>query len=119
MGESSCSSQINKMNFKFLLAVFVVAVALMPTAHSNRGRKTPSRLKERLAAKCRRGTCPKTKTSPGCQAGWSAFNGKCYKYFSEEKTWEDSEDYCKTFDANLASVHWGGENIFVGSLTNK
>jgi len=48
--------------------VFVVAVALMPTAHSNRGRKTPSRLKElkeRLAAKCRSGTCPKTKTSTG------------------------------------------------------
>merc|ERR1711913_12853 len=31
MGESSCSSQINKMNFKFLLAVFVVTLALMPT----------------------------------------------------------------------------------------
>merc|ERR550539_1709923 len=35
------------MNFKFLLAVFVVAVALMPTAHSNRGRNK-ERLKERL-----------------------------------------------------------------------
>merc|ERR1719219_995337 len=33
------------MNFKFLLAVFVVAVALMPTAHSNRRRE---RLWERL-----------------------------------------------------------------------
>ena len=32
--------------------------------------------------------------SIGCQAGWSAFNGKCYKFFSEKKTWEDAEDQC-------------------------
>jgi len=43
--------------------VLVVAVALMPTAHSQLSRL--KELKERLAAKCRRGTCPKTKTSPG------------------------------------------------------
>ena len=29
-----------------------------------------------------------------CQAGWSAFNGKCYKSFTEKKTWEDAEDQC-------------------------
>ena len=29
-----------------------------------------------------------------CQAGWSAFNGKCYKSFTEVKTWEDAEDQC-------------------------
>merc|ERR1712183_869826 len=39
----------NKMNFKFLLAVFVVAVALMPTAHSQRLAGQVSSLhKERL-----------------------------------------------------------------------
>merc|ERR1711971_586993 len=119
MGQSSCSCQINKMNFKFLLAVFVVAVALMPTAHSNRGRKTPSRLKElkeRLAAKCRRGTCPKTKTSTVCQAGWSAFNGKCYKSFSEEKTWDEAEDQCVNEHANLVSIHSEEEHQFVVGL---
>merc|ERR1712061_599155 len=45
---------IKKMNFKFLLAVFVVAVALMPTAHSNRGSVVAhlrlKEVKERLAA---------------------------------------------------------------------
>merc|ERR1712183_86395 len=143
---------LNKMNFKFLLAVFVVAVALMPTAHSqlpnrlrqapdpripgsltsldleqlvsltdlsNRGRMTPSRLKElkeRLAAKCRRGTCPKTKTSTGCQAGWSAFNGKCYKSFSEEKTWDEAEDQCVNEHANLVSLHSEEEHQFVVGL---
>ena len=29
-----------------------------------------------------------------CQAGWSAFNGKCYKFFSETKTWDDAKDDC-------------------------
>ena len=27
-----------------------------------------------------------------CQAGWSAFDGNCYKYFSEEKSWEAAEE---------------------------
>ena len=33
---------------------------------------------------------------PECQAGWVYFKGECYKYFSEEKTWEDAEDQCVT-----------------------
>ena len=35
-----------------------------------------------------------TPSSTGCQAGWSSFNGSCYKHFSEEKTWYDAEDQC-------------------------
>jgi len=93
MGESSCSSQMNKMNFKFLLAVFVVAVALMPTA-------SPS-----LAS-------PTT----DCQAGWSAFNGNCYKFFSEEKTWENAKDQCVEEQANLVSLHSEEEHQFVVGL---
>ena len=31
-----------------------------------------------------------------CQSGWSAFNGKCYKFFSETKNWDDAQDYCRT-----------------------
>ena len=29
-----------------------------------------------------------------CKAGWTVFNGKCYKYFSEKKTWGDAQDQC-------------------------
>ena len=29
-----------------------------------------------------------------CKAGWSVFNGKCYKYFNEKKTWDDAEVRC-------------------------
>merc|ERR1712018_365031 len=92
----------------------------MPTAHSNRGRKTPSRLKElkeRLAtlplyfttlpqSTLPPSTEPPTTEPPSteppstaspttdCQAGWSESNGECYKYFSQEKTWDDAEDQC-------------------------
>ena len=31
-----------------------------------------------------------------CQAGWSEFDGECYKYFSQEKTWDDAEAQCVT-----------------------
>merc|ERR1712018_356470 len=118
----------------------------MPTAHSNRGRKTPSRLKElkeRLATlplyfttlpqstlppstepptteppsteppstafttlplyftTLPQSTLPPSTEPPStaspttdCQAGWSESNGECYKYFSQEKTWDDAEDQC-------------------------
>ena len=34
--------------------------------------------------------------STDCESGWSAFNGKCYKYFSEAKTWDNAQNYCRT-----------------------
>ena len=40
--------------------------------------------------------CQASPPSTNCQAGWSAFNGKCYKYFSEEKTWEEAQNICRT-----------------------
>ena len=30
-----------------------------------------------------------------CQAGWSEFEEKCYKYFSERKTWNEAEEECE------------------------
>ena len=33
-------------------------------------------------------------SSTDCQAGWSEFNGECYKYFSQEKTWDVAVDQC-------------------------
>ena len=61
--------------------MFVVAVALMPTAHSNRGRNGS-----------------RNGSRNGCQAGWSAFNGKCYKSFSEKKTWDEAENQCVKYE---------------------
>merc|ERR1711953_983525 len=87
---------------------FVVALALMPTAHSNRGRNN-ERLKERL--KERQGT-----KNTGCQAGWSYFNGKCYKSFFEKKTWDEAEDQCVKEEANLVSLHSEEEHQFVVGL---
>ena len=96
--QSSCSSQINKMNFKFLLAgiwrasfssnhnwccctsVFVVAVALMPTP-TEAGRHLPQipgslasldLINTALAASCRSGTCPTTTTSTGRFWEWTS-----------------------------------------------
>ena len=34
--------------------------------------------------------------SPGCQAGWSGFNGMCYKIFSDQKNWDDAKTDCVT-----------------------
>merc|ERR1711874_226611 len=51
-----------------------------------------------------------------CQAGWSDFNGECYKYFSQEKTWDDAEDQCVAEQAHLVSIHSEEEHQFVVGL---
>merc|ERR1711953_452671 len=128
MGESSCSSQMNKMNFKFLLAVFVVAVALMPTAHSLSLTTKTSPDPTEPTSTLPPSTLPPSTASPStaspslaspttdCQAGWSAFNGNCYKFFSEEKTWENAKDQCVEEQANLVSLHSEEEHQFVVGL---
>merc|ERR1712038_1714041 len=52
-------------------------------------------------------------TKPDCSSGWSAFNGNCYKHFSEKKTWEDAEDECVKEKAHLVSIHSAEEHQFV------
>ena len=57
-------------------------------SHVYSGPKTPEKHMTRYT------TGAKTWHITGCQAGWSAFNGKCYKSFSEKKTWDDAKDQC-------------------------
>uniref|UniRef100_A0A8C8RPH7 C-type lectin domain-containing protein n=1 Tax=Pelusios castaneus TaxID=367368 RepID=A0A8C8RPH7_9SAUR len=46
-----------------------------------------------------------------CPSGWQLFQGNCYGYFSQEKTWFDAEVECRKHrGAHLASVHSIGEN---------
>merc|ERR1711874_410115 len=54
----------------------------------------------------------------GRSSDWTEFEGTCYKYFSGERTWEDSETHCRTVQANLASVHSARENTFLGDLSS-
>ena len=44
------------------------------------------------------------KLSAGCEAGWSAFDGKCYKYFSNEVDWDDAEEQCVREEVCLRNV---------------
>merc|ERR1711902_380171 len=57
--------------------------------------------------------------SPCCPSGWSEFQGKCYKYFSEQMTWTDAREQCLSEEANLASIHSHLENTFVSELCNE
>ena len=36
----------------------------------------------------------KVTTGTGCEAGWSAFDGNCYKHFSEKITWQEAQNKC-------------------------
>merc|ERR1712048_830362 len=53
-----------------------------------------------------------------CEAGWTEFGGKCYKYFAETKTWGDAQDQCVQNGAELVSIHSAEENVFVAGLSS-
>nr|AFM37306.1 C-type lectin [Rotylenchulus reniformis] len=56
-----------------------------------------------------------------CKEGWSGFKDHCYKLFTNEKglNWDEALGKCKSFEANLASVHSEEENKFIGELITK
>ena len=38
-----------------------------------------------------------TTTSLSCTDDWMVYNNACYKYFSDQKTWQDAARSCRTF----------------------
>ncbi|XP_051745573.1 galactose-specific lectin nattectin-like [Ctenopharyngodon idella] len=51
-----------------------------------------------------------------CWLGWTAFGCKCFKYFSNQQTWAGAEKTCLDVNANLASVHFREEYVFLQNL---
>ena len=46
-----------------------------------------------------------------CLEGWHHFNDKCYRYFSQPKTWLNAYYYCQgQFGAKLATIDSSEEN---------
>ncbi|XP_051799768.1 type-2 ice-structuring protein-like [Acanthochromis polyacanthus] len=45
------------------------------------------------------------KRSVYCSGGWSAFNGRCFRYIPTPMTWAQAEKNCQALGGNLASVH--------------
>ncbi|KAG6921753.1 hypothetical protein G0U57_005464, partial [Chelydra serpentina] len=47
-----------------------------------------------------------------CPRGWLPFQGNCYGYFFQEKTWMEAEAECQQHwqGAHLVSIHSAGEN---------
>ena len=41
-------------------------------------------------------TTNSSSTLTECQAGWSEFNEMCYKYFDDQKIWDEAEAHCVT-----------------------
>ncbi|XP_072291704.1 galactose-specific lectin nattectin-like [Eucyclogobius newberryi] len=55
----------------------------------------------------------------GCDEGWTQFGSRCFKFFSEIKTWTDAEKSCHSFGANLPSIHSEAQNTFIVDLIVK
>jgi len=51
-----------------------------------------------------------------CPSGWSKFQEKCYRYFSEKITWTEARDFCRSKMADLPSINFVEENDFVSGL---
>ncbi|KAJ8249439.1 hypothetical protein GJAV_G00234910 [Gymnothorax javanicus] len=54
---------------------------------------------------------------PGCEEGWTAFEGHCYFHVSRRETWEAAERHCEDRRSHLASIHSQQEQEFITALT--
>ena len=55
--------------------------------------------------------------SSDCDAGYVEYNGKCYKFSSTPKFWDDAQNICKAEGGDLISVDDEAENYFLFGLT--
>ncbi|XP_072033328.1 C-type lectin domain family 17, member A-like [Amphiura filiformis] len=53
-----------------------------------------------------------------CMDYWTAYNGKCYRYYDLLKSWYDAEYYCINMGAHLVGINDRAENDFVNFLTS-
>ena len=51
--------------------------------------------------------------SEKCEKGWKHFEGKCFKYFGEIKSWLSARESCGSLNARLAVVDNEGKNKYV------
>ena len=54
-----------------------------------------------------------------CLTGWKSFQERCYKVFSETKTWPEAKRYCESVNGNLASITSEQINDFITDLVAK
>jgi len=60
---------------------------------------------------------PETTAANVCEAGWSEFDGSCYKYFSGNYYWIDAMATCATYESQLAIIHSKEEEDFLVTLS--
>ncbi|GAA6067743.1 C-type lectin domain family 19 member A, partial [Tachysurus ichikawai] len=58
-----------------------------------------------------------------CPLFWTEFDGYCYRFFPQNRTWAEADLYCAEFSngyrsGKLSSVHSWEENVFVYDLVN-
>ena len=54
--------------------------------------------------------------SPGCPTGWIVQSGRCYKFSTDEKNWEEAEEHCKINGVRMKIFLLLVLNIHQGSL---
>jgi len=78
---------------------------------------TPSITTSRTTTTTAQGT---TTTTPGnptaCPSEWTYRDGTCYKLYTKTKSWTEAEQFCKSQNSHLASVHSEEEDIFLQDL---
>jgi hypothetical protein len=53
-----------------------------------------------------------------CPAGWTTYNGKCYKVAGQTNKWVDAKTACESEDAFLVTINDADENDFVINLSD-
>merc|ERR1712123_460561 len=61
-------------------------------------------------------TVPSTTTSEPCSDGWTQYQSKCYRFFTDRLFWFDARDACENQNGILASIPDASTNSFVMDL---
>ena len=61
-------------------------------------------------------TTTTTSLPRSCDEGWRTFNGHCYLFVEEEKTWDDASAYCENRDSYFIEITTDAELDFVDEL---
>ncbi|XP_069072624.1 neurocan core protein isoform X3 [Pleurodeles waltl] len=59
-------------------------------------------------------TCEKD--TEGCEHNWHKFQGHCYHYFPQRRTWEHAEKDCRHRFGHLASIHSSAEQDYLNTF---
>ncbi|XP_066474275.1 C-type lectin domain family 2 member D-like [Tiliqua scincoides] len=57
--------------------------------------------------------CPPVASPIACPDGWLNYEGRCYFFSEEERSWTSSQNFCASYESSLVIIENGTEKVFL------